>query len=225
MSSSSRPVAVRNPPSVRCRTRLDASRSSALSRDVIGTPLRVDPSRRTRTVRSTPLSGGGGIVRDRSLVLVEHVERAILVVRGQKVLLDDDLAAVYGVPVKVLNQAAKRNQARFPVDFRFQLTAVEAARLRSHSVTLDVGGRGQHRKYLADGGASACALGLSPLSTRRATPQSPLQACPSQSAGVLSAGWPGVPGPGGARGRCASGRSGNGRVLPGASLTHLDPWL
>jgi hypothetical protein len=88
------------------------------------------------------------MVGDRSLVPVDHVERAIVAVRGHKVLLDGDLAAMYGVPVKALNQAAKRNESRFPADFRFQLTAAEAARLRSHSVTLDVGGRGQHRKYL-----------------------------------------------------------------------------
>jgi len=75
------------------------------------------------------------------------IERAIRSVRGLRVLLDEDLAALYEVEVKALNQAVRRNLARFPADFMFQLTADEAARLRSQSVTLDVLGRGQHRKY------------------------------------------------------------------------------
>jgi hypothetical protein len=62
------------------------------------------------------------------------------------VLLDEDLAALYGVDVKVLNQAVKRNAARFPDDFMFRLVAGELAALRSQSVTLDAG-RGKHRKY------------------------------------------------------------------------------
>lgn len=57
-----------------------------------------------------------------------------------------DLAALYEVEVKVLNQAVKRNIKRFPADFMFQLTTVEAARLRSQIVTLKTK-RGQHRKY------------------------------------------------------------------------------
>jgi len=62
-------------------------------------------------------------------------------------MLDVDLAALYGVEVKVLNQAVKRNIHRFPDDFMFRLSRAEAMSLRSHSVTLD-GGRGRHRKYL-----------------------------------------------------------------------------
>ncbi|HJX62832.1 MAG TPA: ORF6N domain-containing protein [Polyangia bacterium] len=73
---------------------------------------------------------------EKSLVPLEHVERVILVLRGQKVLLDSDLAALYGVPVKALNQAVKRNLARFPEDFMFQLTLEEVRRSRSQSVTL-----------------------------------------------------------------------------------------
>jgi hypothetical protein len=58
------------------------------------------------------------------LVIVpsERIERSILVIRGQKVLLDRDLAALYGVRVKQLNQAVKRNLERFPADFAFRLT-------------------------------------------------------------------------------------------------------
>jgi ORF6N domain len=76
-------------------------------------------------------------------------------IRGEKVMLDRDLARLYQVEVKVLNQAVKRNSSRFPADFMFQLTAVEAGYLRSQSVTLDgvetaassVQGRGKHLKY------------------------------------------------------------------------------
>jgi hypothetical protein len=60
---------------------------------------------------------------------------------------DSDLAGLYGVPVKVLNQAVKRHRSRFPEDFMFQLTTEEAKVLRSQTVTLEHG-RGRHRKYL-----------------------------------------------------------------------------
>lgn len=77
----------------------------------------------------------------------EHVASAIIVVRGHRVLLDRDLAHLYGVETKALNQAVRRNIARFPADFMFQLTLEEQAGLRSQFVTLDAG-RGRHRKYL-----------------------------------------------------------------------------
>lgn len=80
-------------------------------------------------------------------VPVEHITQSILVLRGHKVLLDEDLAELYGVEIRVLVQAVKRNLARFPEDFMFQLTAPEWAALRSQFVTLKAG-RGQHRKYL-----------------------------------------------------------------------------
>ena len=82
-----------------------------------------------------------------SQAAVLHVERRILVVRGQRVLLDSDLAHLYGVQVKVLNQAVKRNRRRFPADFMFQLGPQEHKRLRSQFVTLKPA-RGTHRKYL-----------------------------------------------------------------------------
>jgi hypothetical protein len=62
-------------------------------------------------------------------------------------MVDSDLAALYDVPVKVLNQAVTRNKQRFPLDFMFQLTAHESKSLRSQIVTLDAR-RGRHRKYL-----------------------------------------------------------------------------
>jgi ORF6N domain-containing protein len=67
----------------------------------------------------------------------------IYLIRGEKVLLDTHLAALYGVPTKGLNQAVKRNGERFPADFMFQLTAVEWSRLRSQIVTSN--GRGGMR--------------------------------------------------------------------------------
>ena len=79
-----------------------------------------------------------------------NVESAILTVRGEKVLLDNDLARVYGVPTFRFNEAIKRNADRFPEDFRFQLTKDEMGivqRLRSQIAILKTG-RGQHRKYL-----------------------------------------------------------------------------
>ena len=74
-------------------------------------------------------------------------EAAIRRIRGQNVMLDADLAVLYAVGVKVLNQAVGRNAERFPPDFMFQLTSRERDSLRSQIVTLK-NRRGQHRKYL-----------------------------------------------------------------------------
>lgn len=71
----------------------------------------------------------------KSLVPIEVVERKILLIRGQKVILDVDLAELYGVTTKVFNQAVKRNTDRFPKDFMFQLTSGEALSMRSQFVT------------------------------------------------------------------------------------------
>jgi hypothetical protein len=60
-----------------------------------------------------------------NLIPSERIERSILLIRGHKVMLDADLAELYGVPTKVLNQAVKRNKDRFPTDFMFQLTDAE----------------------------------------------------------------------------------------------------
>ena len=96
-----------------------------------------------------------------------RIEPLILTLRGQKVILDADLAGLYGVQTKVLNQAEERNADRFPEDLMFQLTALEWRNLKSQFVTSsfqppeeeEVGslrsqfvtlktGRGQHRKYM-----------------------------------------------------------------------------
>lgn len=80
-----------------------------------------------------------------ALVPVEAVVQRILLLRDRKVLLDADLAALYGVATKVLLQAVKRNLERFPDDFMFQLSAAEFATLRSQFVTSKVGSGG--RRY------------------------------------------------------------------------------
>jgi len=64
-----------------------------------------------------------------SLIPAERIERAILLIRGQKVLLDRDLARLYGVETRVLNQAVRRNHERFPKDFKFDLTRAEIMRI------------------------------------------------------------------------------------------------
>lgn len=75
------------------------------------------------------------------------IAERIFIVRGQKVILDADLAALYEVPTKRFNEAVKRNLAKFPADFMFALTDAEWEALRSQFATLETG-RGQHRKYL-----------------------------------------------------------------------------
>lgn len=72
---------------------------------------------------------------------MERIERAILLLRGHRVMVDADLAALYGVSIKRLNEQVRRNIKRFPPDFMFQLTAEETKALRSQNATLK-GGRG-----------------------------------------------------------------------------------
>src|SRR5271166_2966903 len=71
----------------------------------------------------------------KSGIVPNSIENQIFLVRDQKVLLDSDLAKLYDVKVKALNQAVKRNEDRFPPDFVFQLTAEENEALRSQTVT------------------------------------------------------------------------------------------
>jgi hypothetical protein len=73
----------------------------------------------------------------RTVIPIARITRAILVIRGHKVILDQDLGYLYGVGTKVLNQAVRRNKSRFPDDFMFQLTREEASFLRSQIVTLE----------------------------------------------------------------------------------------
>jgi len=76
-----------------------------------------------------------------SLIPAQRIERSILLIRGEKVMLDADLAILYGVETKALNRAVKRNLDRFPRDFMFQLTAQEFRSLRFHFGTSKRGGR------------------------------------------------------------------------------------
>ena len=78
-------------------------------------------------------------------VPIEKITSKIYFLRNEKVLLDRDLAGLYGVETKVLKQAVRRNIKRFPDDFMFELTKEEKQSLRSQNVTLK---RGQHSKYL-----------------------------------------------------------------------------
>jgi phage regulator Rha-like protein len=77
---------------------------------------------------------------------VEHITPSIVVIRAQKVLLDSTLAGLYGVTTKRFNEQVRRNLARFPEDFMFQLTNQELVILRSQNATLRLG-HGMHRKY------------------------------------------------------------------------------
>ena len=84
------------------------------------------------------------------LLAPEAITLRIATARGQRVILDADLAALYEVETKRFNEAVRRNLTKFPADFMFQLTADEWAALRSQSATLNAAGtgRGQHRKYM-----------------------------------------------------------------------------
>jgi hypothetical protein len=82
-----------------------------------------------------------------SVTLPEVIVQKILLIRGEKVILDSDLAILYRVSTKALNQQVRRNPGRFPSDFMFQLTKDEYDLLRSQIVTLKKGS-GHHRKYL-----------------------------------------------------------------------------
>src|SRR5436305_5065321 len=96
------------------------------------------PRKRTRRVRKEPEVTA-------LLVPVERIERSILLIRGEKVILDADLAALYGVSTSRLNEQVRRNQGRFPSDFVFQLTAEEFSALRSQNAISNAGRGG--RRY------------------------------------------------------------------------------
>jgi hypothetical protein len=80
-----------------------------------------------------------------SIVSVERIERAILLIRGQKVMLDAHLAELYGVPTRRLNEQVRRNLSRFPSDFMFQLSPEETKASRSQFATSKKGRGG--RRY------------------------------------------------------------------------------
>ena len=92
--------------------------------------------------------------------IIRSIQNRIYEIRGERVMLDSDLAALYEVEIRVLNQAVKRNSKRFPTDFMFQLTKGEFESLRPQIEALENGnsltsqivtlktGRGQHRKFM-----------------------------------------------------------------------------
>ncbi len=95
----------------------------------------------------------------KDIIRLEKIQRRIFTLHGSQVMLDNDLAELYGVKTKVLNQAVKRNSERFPEEFMFQLSDKEYELLRSQSATSESGSlrsqivtlksrRGRHRKYL-----------------------------------------------------------------------------
>ncbi len=85
------------------------------------------------------------------IIQIDNIQNRIFTIRGVQVMLDSDLAEMYGVETKNLNRAVSRNKERFPEKFRFQLTQIELGEyensLRFHNGTLEKG-RGKHRKYL-----------------------------------------------------------------------------
>ena len=92
---------------------------------------------------------------DKALIPVERIERLIYLIRGRKVMLDSDLAELYGVETKTLNRAVGRNIDRFPSDFVFQLTRQEVANLRCQIGTSSskYGGRRYHPYVFTEHGA------------------------------------------------------------------------
>ncbi len=85
--------------------------------------------------------------RKKNSTALDPIERLIQTVRGERVILDSDLAGIYGVETGALNRAIKRNQEKFPADFMFRLKAEEFKSLRCQIGILK-SGRGRHRKFL-----------------------------------------------------------------------------
>lgn len=81
-------------------------------------------------------------------ISIDRIDQAILLIRRHRVMLDTDLAKLYGVSTKVLNQAVRRNATRFPADFMFQLKPEETTALRSQIVTSKGRGGRQYRPYV-----------------------------------------------------------------------------
>ena len=83
----------------------------------------------------------------KSAAKIKSIENKLLVIRGQYVLLDSDIAAVYGVETREINQAVKNNQNKFPPGYFFKPTSEEQKSLRSKNLILGGKGRGQYSKY------------------------------------------------------------------------------
>lgn len=103
--------------------------------------MRAPEPKATQRASRALLTGGPMAGAGEELVPLARVERAIVEIRGERVLLDEDLAELYGVPTGALNQAVGRNLERFPADFMFRLTRQELRDLKSQSVISRWGGR------------------------------------------------------------------------------------
>jgi len=86
-------------------------------------------------------------MKNKEMITFDAVEKRIYYIRGTNVMIDSDLAHLYGVPTKRLNEQVKRNKKRFPESFMFRLTDAEVQALRSQNATLK-SGRGAHSKYV-----------------------------------------------------------------------------
>jgi hypothetical protein len=93
------------------------------------------------------MEGKTGMAAGGTIVPLERIERRIVLIRGQKVMLSTDLAELYEVEARVLVQAVKRNLSRFPPDFMFQLTEEEFGNLKSQFVISSWGGRRRATPY------------------------------------------------------------------------------
>ena len=91
---------------------------------------------------------------DSSIIPVERIQQCIYVIRGRKVLLDEDLAQLYGVQTRMLNQAVTRNIERFPPDIAFRLSMDEFDNLKSQIVTSSWGGRRKPPRAFTEQGVS-----------------------------------------------------------------------
>jgi hypothetical protein len=107
------------------------------------------------------------MARAREIILVEQIEPRIRQIRDQKIILGKDLAELYGVATKRLNEQVRRNSDRFPDDFVFQLTGEESGSLRSQNATSKLGRGGQRYKPFAFTEHGAI-MAASVLSTPRA---------------------------------------------------------
>ena len=98
--------------------------------------------------------------KDSALVPVERITHSILILRGQRVLLDSELAALYGVETRRLNEQVRRNRDRFPADFIFELTGEEFTNLKSQFATSSWGGRRKRPLAFTEHGAIMAATVL-----------------------------------------------------------------
>ena len=83
--------------------------------------------------------------KKRAIIPVERIEHSILSIRGERVILDSDLAELYGVQTRRLNEQVRRNESRFPKDFMFQLSSKEFEGLKSHFATSRSGWGGRRK--------------------------------------------------------------------------------